>query len=173
MGTGQPVYWYCTGTVYAYPSGQPLAPIEYPYQCITYQLDGEQVRTVVEQGRAPNVQTIGPSAGMQVRRVRSDYVFTASLFLDFALPNGRRYEPVENYDFFVAGDVKVDPATHRLSWLRYGDLPGAGKVIMHLVAWRADAYSELPVSMREYLEKNARLWMQLPASIDEVRALQR
>jgi hypothetical protein len=221
VGTGQPVFWYCIGTVYTYPSGEallrmegidtarlwrdpaapgvakqlsrktffyrdlqtnaplttwrgkPLPPIEYPYQFITYELTGDSVRTFVEQGRAPNVQKIGPSEGMQARRVRGDYVFTAPLFLDFSLPNGKRYEAFENYDFFVPGGTKVDSAQHRLSWLRYGDLPGAGKVIMHLVAWRVDAYSELPSSMREYLEKSARLWMQPPANIDEVRALQR
>jgi hypothetical protein len=221
VGTGEPVYWYCTGTVYAYPSGeplmrmegidtarlwrdsnepgiakqlsrktflyrdlqtdaplmswrgQPLAPIEYPYQFITYELMGERVQTVVEQGRAPNLQKIGPSAGIQVRRVRGDYVFTAPLFLDFQLPNDRRYEAFENYDFFVSGAERVDPATHRLSWLRYGDLPGAGKVVMHLVAWRVDSYAELPQPMREYLETRAKLWMQPPSSIEEIRELQR
>jgi hypothetical protein len=220
VGTGEPVYWYCTGTVYAYPSGeplmrmegidtarlwrdakepevakqlsrktflyrdlqtnevltswrgQPLAPIEYPYQFITYELAGEQVRTLVEQGRAPNVQKIGPGDDMQVRRVRGDYIFTAPLFLDFPLPNGRRYEAFENYDFFVSGAERVDPATYRLSWIRFGDLPGAGKVVMHLVAWRIDAYAELPQPMREYLEARAKLWMQPPQSIEEIRELQ-
>jgi hypothetical protein len=222
-GTGEPVYWYCEGLVYAYPSGkplmrmegidtarrwrdvaepnvvkqlsrktffyrdlasgavltqingQPLAPIEYPYQFITYERQGERVRTFVEQGRAPRVQRIGPGEDMQVRRVRGDFVFTAPLFLDFPVPGGApdaRYQAWENYDFIVSGKPDADPATHRLSWVRYGDLPGAGKTIMHLVSWRIDRYADLPAPMREYLESRARLWMQPPKDIGEIRALQ-
>ena len=220
MGTGEPIYWYCTGTVYEYPSGKPLmrmegidtarrwrdpdapevakqlsrktffyrdlatdkvltsvsgvalAPIEYPYQFITYELRDGAVQTLVEQGRAPRVQKIGPGNDMQVRTVREDYIFTAPLFLDFPVGNGERYEAFENYDFIVSGKPDADPATHRLSWLRYGDIPGIGKTVMHLVAWRVDRYAELPESMRNYLETNAKLWMQPPADFAEIQALQ-
>lgn len=223
VGTGQPVYWYCEGLVYEYPSGkplmrmegidaarrwrdpaeplvakqlsrktffysdlktgnilgqingQPLAPIEYPYQFITYALQGGGVRTFVEQGRAPRLQRIGPGEDMEVRRVRGDYVFSAPLFLDFPIPGGSadvHYQAFEHYDFIVSGKANADPATHRLSWLRYGDLPGAGKTVMHLVAWRIDRYEDLPKTMRNYLETRARLWMQPPKDIAEIRALQ-
>jgi hypothetical protein len=219
-GRGEPIYWYCEGLVYAYPSGkplmrmegidtarlwrdpaepgvakqlsrktffyrdletgrvlaefagQPLAPIEYPYQFITYELRDGRVRTFVEQGRAPRVQRIGPGEDMQVRRVRGDYVFTAPLFLDFPAPGGARYQAFENYDFVVSGRPDADPATHRLSWLRYGDIPGVGKTVMHLVSWRIDRYADLPAPMRDYLETRARAWMQPPADIAEIRALQ-
>jgi hypothetical protein len=219
-GNGEPLFWYCEGTVYEYPSGkplmrmegidtarlwrdpaepdvakqlsrktffyrdlqtgqvltefrgQPLAPIEYPYQFITYALRGDRVQTFVEQGRAPRLQRIGPGDDMQVRRVRGDYVFTAPLFLDFPGPGTERYQAFENYDFIVSGKPGTDPATHRLSWLRYGDLPGAGKTVMHLVAWRVERYADLPAPMRTYLESKARLWMQPPADIAEIRALQ-
>jgi hypothetical protein len=219
-GRGEPVYWYCEGTVYAYPSGkplmrmegidtarlwrdpaepavakqlsrktffyrdidsgevltafngQPLAPIEYPYQFITYALQGDRVQTFVEQGRAPRLQRIGPAEDMQVRRVRGDFMFSAPLFLDFPAAGGARYQTFENYDFVVSGRRDADPATHRLSWLRYGDLPGAGKTVMHLVAWRIDNYPELPAPMRQYLETKAKLWMKPPADIAEIRALQ-
>jgi hypothetical protein len=219
-GTGEPLFWYCEGTVYEYPSGQPLmrmegidtarlwrdpaepgvakqlsrktffyrdldtgrvltefrgkplAPIEYPYQFITYALRGDRVQTFVEQGRAPRLQRIGPGDDMQVRRVRGDYVFTAPLFLDFPVPGAERYQAFENYDFIVSGKPGADPATHRLSWLRYGDLPGAGRTVMHLVSWRVERYADLPAPMREYLESRARLWMQPPADIAEIRALQ-
>jgi hypothetical protein len=219
-GRGEPVYWYCEGLVYAYPSGKPLmrmegidtarlwrdpaepavakqlsrktffyrdldsgrvltefggrplAPIEYPYQFITYELRGGRVGTFVEQGRAPRVQRIGPGEDMQVRRVRGDYVFTAPLFLDFPVAGVERYQAFENYDFVVSGRPDADPTTHRLSWLRYGDIPGVGKTVMHLVAWRIDRYADLPAPMREYLETRARPWMQPPADIAEIRALQ-
>ncbi|HPF25985.1 MAG TPA: hypothetical protein PK159_05280 [Steroidobacteraceae bacterium] len=220
VGTGQPIYWYCTGTVYEYPSGKPLmrmegidtarrwrdpaapqivqqlsrktffyrdlltdavltsingaplAPIEYPYQYITYELRDGAVQTFVEQGRAPRLQRIGPGNDMQVRMVRGDYIFTAPLFLDFPAGNDARYQAFENYDFIVSGKPDVDPATHRLSWLRYGDIPGVGKTVMHLVAWRIDRYADLPGPMRDYLETKARLWMQPPADFAEIRSLQ-
>ncbi|HRX90059.1 MAG TPA: hypothetical protein P5528_11510, partial [Steroidobacteraceae bacterium] len=215
-----PIYWYCTGTVYEYPSGKPLmrmegidtarrwrdpaapqivqqlsrktffyrdlltdavltsingaplAPIEYPYQYITYELRDGAVQTFVEQGRAPRLQRIGPGNDMQVRMVRGDYIFTAPLFLDFPAGNDARYQAFENYDFIVSGKPDVDPATHRLSWLRYGDIPGVGKTVMHLVAWRIDRYADLPGPMRDYLETKARLWMQPPADFAEIRSLQ-
>ena len=112
---------------------------------------------------------------MEVRRVRGDYVFSAPLFLDFPIPGGSadvHYQAFEHYDFIVSGKANADPATHRLSWLRYGDLPGAGKTVMHLVAWRIDRYEDLPKTMRNYLETRARLWMQPPKDIAEIRALQ-
>ncbi len=149
-----------------------LAPIEHPYQFITYELQGDRVRTFVEQGRAPAMQKIGPGDDMQVRRVRDDYVFTAPLFLDFPVPGGKRYQAFENYDFIAPAAGAADPAAHRLSWLRYGDLPGVGKTVMHLVAWRIDRYADLPAPIREYLETQARQWMQPPADFAEIRALQ-
>ncbi|MEZ5564006.1 MAG: hypothetical protein R3F24_00170 [Gammaproteobacteria bacterium] len=219
VGTGQPVYWYCIGTVYAYPGGEPLmtmegidtarrwhdpaepavakqlsrktfiyrdldtnriltsingkplAPIEYPYQFITYQLVGNRVQSFVEQGRGPQMQRIGPVKDIEVRRAGEGYIFTAPIFLDMPMTDGERYQAFENYDFIVpAADSK--PSDDRLSWLRYGDIPGVGKTIMHLVAWRVDSYAELPLPMRNYLEENARLWMQPPADIAEIRQLQ-
>ena len=220
VGTGEPVYWYCVGTVYSYPEGKalmrmegidtakrwrdpaepavvkqlsrktflyrdlssdtvlttfngsPLAPIEYPYQFISYALRGDRIQTLVEQGRAPRLQKIGPGDDMQSRRVRGGFVFTAPLFLDFPLPGGQRYQAFENYDFFVARGKAVDPSTHRLSWLRFGDLPGAGQTVMHLVSWRVDRYADLPAPMRRYLESQAPLWIKPPADIAEIRALQ-
>lgn len=221
IGTGKPIYWYCTGTVYAYPGGTPLmtmegidtarrwhdpaapavanqlsrktffycdlksgeiltsingvklAPIEYPYQFITYELVGDRLRTFVEQGREPHLQRIGPGEDIEVRRVRGDYIFTAPLFLDFPAGDNTRSQSFENYDFIVSGKPDADPATHRLSWLRYGDIPGVGKTVMHLVAWRVERYADLPESMRQYLELHARLWMKPPANIEEIRSLQR
>lgn len=41
---------------------------------------------------------------------------------------------------------------------------------MHMVTWRIDSYEQLPVSMRSYLEAEARLWMAPPMAA--IRALQ-
>jgi hypothetical protein len=44
---------------------------------------------------------------------------------------------------------------------------------MHLVAWRVDRYSDLPASIREYLESEAPMWKAPPRDLAEIRALQR
>ncbi len=154
--------------------GQPLPPIEYPYQYITYALEGDGLTTWVEQGSGPRVQRIGPGQDMVVRRLGNTLVFTAPLFLDFPAPDGTRMQAFENYDFFVqpAGSGVRHP--YQISWLRYGDLPaGIGKAVMHMVAWRVDRYEELPESIRGHLDRDARLWREPPRDLAEIRELQR
>ena len=220
-GDGNPVYWYSTGTVKAYPSGElvatmegfdtarviregikahqlsrktyifrdpttgelirevngePVEPIKYPYQFITYGLEDGLMTTVVEQGRAPRLQTIGPSkGGLTVRNIGDVSVFTAPLYLDFPLPNGERYQAFENYDFFIQPSSVDRDERYQLSWVRYGAAPPLNNgepVIMHLVTWRVDSFEELPESMREFVLEEAPLWQEPPADMAEIRALQ-
>lgn len=224
VGEGEPVYWYSTGTVRAYPSGEtlatvegydtarlgpraegdaaahqysrktyiyhdaktgkrlrevngkPLPPIQYPYQYITYRLDGDQIETMVEQGRAPNVQQIGPGRDISARWMGDSVAqFTAPVYLDFPLPGGGRYEAFENYDFFVQPDSVDRAARYQLSWVRYGSLPpfADGKpVIMHMVAWRYDRFEDIPESMRTYVKEEAPMWRLPPQDADEIASLQ-
>jgi hypothetical protein len=221
VGSGEPVYWYCVGTVFSWPSGkplmrvegidtarldrslstptvahqlsrktfvyrdldsnailtewngQPLPPIEYPYQYITYELDGDGLTTWVEQGAAPRVQRIGPTTGILARRLGNTVAFSAPLFLDFPGRDGKRMQAFENYDFFVhPADAGVQHP-YQISWLRYGELgSGIGPSFMHMVAWRIDRYEDLPASMREYLERDGKLWREPPRDLAEIRKLQ-
>jgi len=41
------------------------------------------------------------------------------------------------------------------------------------VSWRVDQYSDLPPSIRAYLESEASLWLQPPRDIAEIRQLQK
>jgi hypothetical protein len=222
VGSGEPVYWYCVGTVFSYPDGKPLMkmegvdtarldrsestptvahqlsrktfvyrdlqsgailrewqgkplpPIAYPYQYITYAHEGSSVVSWVEQGKAPRVQRIGPGTDTVARRIGDSMMFSAPVFLDFPTANGGRYEAFENYDFFVAPASAGLKFPYQISWVRYGDLAGgAQKTIMHLVAWRVDRYSDLPASIREYLESEAPMWKAPPRDLAEIRALQR
>lgn len=224
VGEGEPVYWYSTGTVRAYPSGEtlatvegydtaklapraegdteahqysrktyiyhdaktgerlrevngkPLPPIQYPYQYITYRLDGDQIETMVEQGRAPNVQQIGPGRDISARWMGDGVAqFTAPVYLDFPLPGGGRYEAFENYDFFVQPDAVDRKARYQLSWVRYGSLPpfAEGKpVIMHMVAWRYDNFDDVPESMKTYVNAEAPMWRMPPRNAEEIASLQ-
>ncbi len=154
---------------------RPVEPIAYPYQYITYALDRGTVITHVEQGTGPALQRIGPVENIALRRIGETLVFSAPLFLDFPLGDGRRYQAFENYDFFVHPETSGLSLPHQLSWVRYGDLPpfaGPGQGIIHLVSWRVDDYAALPASMREALEREAPLWQAPPADLAEIRELQ-
>lgn len=151
--------------------GAPLAPIEYPYQLISYELEGDTLVTWVEQGRGAALQRIGPGRDMTVRRIGDALAYTAPLFLDFPVAGGR-VQAFENYDFFVAPPTAGVRYPYQISWLRYGAIPGGGHGVMHLVAWRVGRYQELPATIREYLDTEARLWREPPRDLDDVRRLQ-
>jgi hypothetical protein len=150
---------------------QPVEHIEYPYQFISYELAGDGLITMVEQGRGEGVQKIGPGESITARRVDDLIMYSAPLFLDFEFPGGR-YQAFEHYDFVV--NPGSDEVPH-CSWVRYGDLPtfaGKGKSIMQMVTWRVDDYAKLPESIRRYLEASAPMWMAPPESISDIRRLQ-
>lgn len=221
IGTGEPVYWYATGTVYSYPDGKPLMtvegvdaarlerslstateshqvsrktfvyrdldtgailrewqgkplpPISYPYQYIVYALRDTALETWVEQGAGARKQRIGPGTDIVARSIGNTLAFSTPLFLDLPLTGGARMQSFEHYDFFDQSGVKGVKNPFQISWLRYGDLPaGLGKGVMHMVSWRVDRYTDLPSSIRQYLESEARLWLRPPENIAEVRRLQ-
>jgi hypothetical protein len=164
-----------TGAVLQIVNGKPVQHIEYPYQHITYQLDGDRMVTYVEQGAGERKQRIGPVTGMIARQFGATLSFAAPLFLHFSTPRGK-YEAYENYDFFIHTKANGTRARYQLSWNRFGDLPpffGQGKAIMQLVAYRVDSYAALPATLRGYLEKNAPLWKAPPKDWQEIEALQK
>lgn len=221
-GAGEPVYWYSTGTVRAYPSGEllflmegydtarshrpnpeaPLAhqynrkiyvfrdpdsgeiletwngqdvePVAYPYQFITYALEGDSLKTSVEQGAGERVRTVEGGA-MAHRLVGDTHVFTAPVFLDFPIPGtDSRYQAWENYDFFIQPEAGV-AEPHQLSWARVGPLPpwaGGGQSVMHLVTWRVESFDDVPAGFRRYIEEEAPLWKAPPRDLAEIRELQ-
>ena len=162
-----------TGAILREWQGKPLPPIAYPYQYITYSLRGAALETWVEQGAGARMQRIGPGTDIVARRIGNTLSFSAPLFLDLPLPGGARMQSFEHYDFFDQGSAKGVTHPYQISWLRYGDMPaGIGKGVMHMVTWRVDRYADLPASMRDYLETEARLWIEPPKDIAEVRRLQ-
>lgn len=153
--------------------GKPLPPIAYPYQYITYSLRGSGLETWVEQGAGPRKQRIGPGTDLMARQVGNTVAFSAPLFLDIPLPGGARMQTFEHYDFFHQGAAPGIQHPYQISWLRFGDLPaGLGRGVMHMVSWRVDRYADLPASIRSYLETEAKLWLEPPKDIAEIRRLQ-
>ncbi|WP_156320300.1 hypothetical protein [Brevundimonas sp. AAP58] len=163
-----------TNAVLRQVNGMPVEPVAYPYQFITYELVGDRLTTMVEQGTGARVQRIGPGDTMQARRIGDAHVFTAPLFLDFPAGGDRRYQAFENYDFFIQAPGGASNP-NQLSWVRYGDAPawaGGGPAIMHLITWRIDRYEDVPSTLRDYIETDAPLWRAPPTGIDDIRRLQ-
>ena len=221
-GTGEPVYWYCYGELYAYPTGKLLAKVEgidaarqvkaertptsalqisrkifvyrdpqtsailrevngqavkhivYPYQHLTYRLNGPQVTVLVEQGVAPRVQKIEGSTPITARQLDGLTIFSAPLFLNIESPRGK-YEAYENYDFLLQPQ-KTSAPQYQLSWNRYGDQPavfGPGRSMIQLVAYRVNRYEQLPATIRSFIDQEAPLWKLPPRDVEEIRRLQK
>ena len=156
--------------------GKAVEPIAYPYQLITYRMEGGRIHGDVEQGVSPAIQKIRSREGMRARWLgTSTLSVTASVFLDFPVGNGGRYEAWENYDFFLHDDRQVDEP-HQLSWQRYGALPpfaGEGPAIYHLISWRVEELDEFPPELLQWARGEMPMWLKPPADLDEVRELQK
>ena len=157
-----------TGVVLRAFNGRPVAPIAYPYQLIRYWREGDRLRTHVTQGAGDRVQRIGPGGNATARRQGDTLMVTAPLYLDMPMPDGRRYQAFENYDFFFTG-----PSGLRLSWLRYGEDALTGQPsIMHMVGWRVERFADLPEGMRRFVETEAPLWKAPPVDLADIARLQ-
>lgn len=164
-----------TGKILKEYNGQPVTHIQYPYQYITYRLEGDRLVTFVEQGSGARLQKIGPGDKFLARRMGETIVYSAPLFLNMETPAGR-YEAYENYDFFIRPRAAAPRDRYQLSWVRYGDLPrfvGSGKAILQMVAYRVERFEDLPAALREYVTQEAPLWKEPPRDLEEIRKLQK
>lgn len=164
-----------TGEVLTEYKGETVVPIAYPYQMITYRLEDEKIYGDVEQGVGDKVRVIEAKSGIPYRKMGSGYIYNAAVFLDFPLPSGAQYEAWENYDFFIQPEGSVDEP-HQMTWQRYGKLPawaGGGQSITHLHSWRVESHSEFPQQMLDWAKAERPMWLNPPASVEEVRQLQK
>lgn len=161
-----------TGAVLEQMNGHPVDMIAYPYQFIRYALKGDKVETMVEQGAGARLQRFGPGGMMAHRQIGSTHVFTAPVFLDIPLAEGRM-QAFENYDFAV--NPSLPPSDWTLSWVRTGAAPpwaGTAQAVMHLVTRRVDRFDDLPEPLARHVLAKAPLWRAPPENLDEIRRLQ-
>lgn len=163
-----------TGEVLTEYNGEPITPIAYPYQMITYRLEDGRIYGDVEQGVGERVQKIKAEDGIPVRKMGDTFVYQAAVFLDFPLPTGKQYQAWENYDFFFHPEGSVTEP-HQMSWQRYGARPsfaGDGPAIYHLHSWRVESHDQFPEALINWARADKPDWLNPPASVEEVRALQ-
>ncbi len=161
-----------TDEIFREVNGKKASHIKYPYQYITYKLEGDKLLTSVEQGSGVRLRKLGPMDTMAAQRLGDVAQFAAPLFLNFETPRGK-YEAFEHYDFFIQPGGSMP---NQLSWMRYGDLPpflGPGRTIIHLVGWRVESFDALPETIKAWVENEAQLWLQPPKDMDEIRELQK
>lgn len=166
-----------TGEVLTEYNGQPVTPIAYPYQMITYRLENDRIYGDVEQGVGEGVQQIKAEDGIPFRKLGDTYIYNAQVYLDFPLPTGKQYQAWENYDFFIHPEGSVEEP-HQMAWERYGALPPwAGmpdtKSIIQLHSWRVESHDEFPEKLLAWAKKDKPQWLNPPKDIAEVRALQK
>lgn len=162
-----------TGEVLETYNDKPVQHIKYPYQQITYALQGDRLASYVTQGSGKRRMTMGPGYNTTARKMGNSYVFTAPVFLNMETPRGK-YEAYENYDFYVFPEESKLEHRYQLSWVRYGDLPpfAGGKGIIQLVCYRVDNFEDLPNPLRDYIKKEAKLWLKPPQNLEEIAELQ-
>ena len=168
-----------TGEILTEWNGKPVEPIAYPYQMISYRYENGRIYGDVEQGTGDNVRQITSEDGMMARMMGDTLAITAPVFLDFPLPGGARYEAWENYDFFIHPEGSLEEP-HQMSWQRYGapppflaeDASKSGKAIYHLLTHRVESHDEFPPELLEWAKANKPQWLNPPADIAEIRALQ-
>lgn len=161
-----------TGELLEEYNGNPVTYIKYPYQYITFKLEGNELALYVEQTKDGRLQKIGPVKGTSVRRVGETVVYSAPMFLNIETPRGK-YEAYENYDFFHHAHEKPK---YQLAWNRFADRApwaGPGRAILQMIGWRVDRFEDLPDTIRSYVEKEAPLWKEPPKDMDEIRELQK
>ena len=164
-----------TGEVITEYNGEKVEPIAYPYQVISYRLEGDRIYGDVEQGVGDRIQKIPSKDGIPFRKLGNTYVYNAQVYLDFPLPGGRQYQAWENYDFFIHPEGSVEEP-HQMTWQRYGQMPawaGGGPAIVRLHSWRVEDSNEFDEQLLSWAKKEKEGWLQPPASMEEVRAIQK
>ncbi len=163
-----------TGEILTEYKGQKVEPIAYPYQLIEYRFENGRIYGDVTQGSGDRVQKIISKDGIVAQTMGNTWTYTASVFLDFPLPNGTQYEAWENYDFFIQPEGSVEEP-HQMSWQRYGALPawaGGDRAIYHLLSHRVENHDEFPPNLLAWAQKNKPQWLSPPASLAEIEAIQ-
>jgi hypothetical protein len=152
-------------------AGQPNERYFYPYQYMTFRLEGDRLAGRATQGSGARLRTVDIGSAMDARRIGETVVFSA--------PNAREAPDgtgsFEMYEFWVPPKrAALEPAGMLTLTLVNWHPIGEGKpVYTHRTSWRVARYEDLPGSLREYIESRAPLYREPPRNMAEIEALQR
>lgn len=151
--------------------GKALDDYFYPYQYMTFRLDGSLLRGTATQGAGAAKHSVDVGSAMEARRVGDVAVFSA--------PNARARPDgtgsYEMYEFWVQprGSTVQPSTTLTLTLVNWHPIGRGKPVYTHRTSWRVDRYDALPASLREWIEAKAPLYRQPPRDLAEIERLQR
>ena len=166
-----------SGVVLTSFGGQPVAPVQYPYQLVRYELDGETLKTEVTQGSGEHlVRLSGDNISVRHLSGTPTVAYSVPVFLNLETEGGGAYQAYENYDYFVSEQTGGGGGapSHHVSWIRFGNTqPFTAQGVMHITGWRLKRFADVPEALRTYIEAKAPMWADAPADLEEVARLQR
>lgn len=160
-----------TGAVIDQIGGRPNDAWFYPYQYMTFRLDGDELRATSTQGAGAARRSVDIGSAMDARRVGDVVVFSA--------PNARARPDgtgsFEMYEFWVQPKgSKVEPSTTlTLTLVNWHPIGNGKPVYTHRTSWRVGRYADLPASLRDWIDRNAPLYREPPRDFAEIESLQK
>ncbi len=160
-----------TGAVLEQIDGQPNDRYFYPYQYMTFRLDGDRLVGTATQGSGAALRTVDIGAAMEARRIGNVVAFSAPNAREAADGTGS----FEMYEFWVTPRrARLQPsATLTLTLVNWHPIGRGRPVYTHRTSWRVDRYADLPASIRDYIETRAPLYREPPRDFAEIERLQR
>ncbi len=159
-----------TGAIIEQIDGKPNDRYFYPYQYMTFRLEGDRLSGTSTQGSGAALRRVDIGSAMDARRIGDVVTFSAPNTRESADGTGS----FEMYEFWVTPrKAKISPSTTLTLTLVNWHPIGQGKpVYTHRTSWRVDRYAELPQSIRDYIETRAPLYREPPRDFAEIERLQ-
>jgi len=160
-----------TGKVIEEIGGKPNDRYFYPYQYMTFRLEGDRLAGSSTQGAGAAMRRVDIGSAMEARRIGDVVAFSAPNAREAADGTGS----YEMYEFWVTPKrANLTPSTTLTLTLVNWHPIGEGKpVYTHRTSWRVDRYADLPASIQEYIETRAPLYREPPTDFAEIERLQR
>ncbi len=143
----------------------------YPYQYMTFRLDGDRLLGTATQGKGAAKFSVDIGSAFDARRAGDVAVFSAPNA--HVRPDGTG--SFEMYEFWVqpAGSTVRPSTTLTLTLVNWHPIGGGKPVYTHRTSWRVDRYEELPASLRSWIDAKAPLYREPPRDMAEIEALQK
>ncbi|MDP6615996.1 MAG: hypothetical protein QF790_02370 [Gammaproteobacteria bacterium] len=164
------------GAILTDPKGNPAWLNQFTYQLFRMRLQDGFLVYEVEQGKGGERETVVDGLHRsEVQHYAGMTVFTTPV--NYTLPaisGAAGPEPVwENYDFIER--TYGGGLSYEAIWAGNFPLPpfmGPGRSSMHGYFQRYDNYTDVPATLRDFVEEHAPMWKEPPRDMDEIRELQ-